>query len=85
MRGKALLFVGMIAGAIFATTPQGKKVIGDVRKNVSAAWSRPDVQRTVSNVEDTVRTRVPVVGENIADAIAKAKPATTGLDGNGAA
>lgn len=85
MRGKALLFVGMIAGAIFATTPQGKKVIGDVRKNVNAAWSRPDVQRTVSNVEDAVSTRVPVIGEDIANAIAKSKPARTGLDGNGAA
>ena len=74
MRGKGLLLIGAIAGAIFATTPQGKKVVDDAKRKVQSLWSRPDVQNTVSRVQTQVRDKVPVVGGDIADAIDKTKP-----------
>jgi len=73
MNGKGLLLVGVIAGAIFATTPQGKKVVQDVKGTVKDLWSRPDVQRTVNSAKAQVRD-VPVVGDTIADAIGKTQP-----------
>ena len=74
MRGKGMLLIGAVAGAIVATTPQGRKAVDDVMKKVQDLWSSPDVQRTVSNVQDTIRDKVPFVGENIADGIGKTKP-----------
>ncbi len=75
MRGKTLLLIGAITGAIFATTPQGRKVVGDIKNKVAGAWGRPDVQRTVSGIQDRVRDTVPVVGGPLADAMDKVKPA----------
>ena len=76
MRGKGLLLVGAaVAGAIVATTPQGRKAVDDVMKKVQEFWESPDVQSTVSNVQENVR-KVPVVGENLADVVGKTK---TGL------
>jgi hypothetical protein len=74
MRGKGMLLVGAVAGAIVATTPQGRKAVDDVVKKVQDLWASPDVQRNVSNAQDTIRTKVPFVGENIADVIGKTKP-----------
>jgi len=77
MGSRAGLLVGVIAGAIFATTPQGKKVIADVKERATDLWGRPNVQRRVSDVQATVRERVPVVGDDIADAIGRTKPAAS--------
>ena len=76
MLGKGMLLVGAaaVAGAIVATTPQGRKFVDGVMKKVQDLWESPDVQRTVSNVQDAVRTNVPFVGENLADGIGKTKP-----------
>ena len=75
MRGKGLLLIGAIAGAIFASTPQGKKVIADVTDKAKGFWASPDVQKNVSKVQSQVRD-VPYVGDTIADAIDKTKPAS---------
>lgn len=68
MGAKGLLVVGAIAGIVFAATPQGRKMIEDGRRKLQDVWSSPDVQRTVSDARDKVRS-VPVVGSTIADAI----------------
>jgi hypothetical protein len=70
------LLVGLIAGAILATTPQGRKVMDDAKKKATDMWSSPDVQKTVNDVQRQVRENVPVVGETIADGIEKTKPAS---------
>lgn len=86
MRAKGLLLIGALAGVVFAMTPQGRKVLDDVKQKATDAWARPDVQRTVSDVQDQVRS-VPVVGETIADAVDRVKPAggTGGAGGPGLA
>ena len=77
MRGRGLLLVGAIAGLVFAATPQGKKFIADATDKAQTLWKRPDVQKRVSDVQDAVRTNVPGgVGDTIADAIDKTKPAS---------
>lgn len=76
MRGALpILIVGAIAGAIFASTPQGKKVVDDVKKKAKSTWEDPNVQNTVSDIQGKVRDNVPYVGEDIADAIGRVKPA----------
>ena len=77
MRGKGMLLVGAVAGAIVATTPQGRKAVDDVMKKVQELWASPDVQRTVSNVQDGIR-KVPGVGETLADGIGKTKTTPKG-------
>ena len=74
MRALPVLIIGAIAGAIFASTPQGKKVVGDVKKKAQDVWTDPNVQNTVNDIQGKVRD-VPVVGEDIADAINRVKPA----------
>lgn len=77
MRGALpLLIIGAIAGAVFASTPQGKKVVGDVKKKAEDVWAQPNVQSTVNDIQGKVRD-VPVVGADIADAIDRVKPATS--------
>ena len=76
MRGRAGLLVGVIAGAIFATTPQGRKVIADVRERAMDLWGQPNVQKRVSDVQSQVRD-IPVVGDGIADAIGRTKPTSS--------
>lgn len=77
MRGALpLLIIGAIAGAVFASTPQGKKVVGDVKKKAEDVWAQPNVQSTVSDIQGKVRD-VPVVGADIADAIDRVKPAAS--------
>jgi len=77
MRVKGLLLVGAVAGAIFASTPQGKKFVENVKENARSLWARPDVQKTVSGIQDQVRTSVPGIGDDIADAVDGIKPATS--------
>jgi hypothetical protein len=72
MRGKGLLLIGAIAGLVFAATPQGRKVIDDVKGKAMDAWGRPDVQSRVRDVSNTVRD-VPVVGDDLADIIDKSR------------
>ena len=75
MRGALpLLIIGAIAGAIFASTDQGKKVVSDVKKKAGDVWSQDNVQSTVNDIQGKVRD-VPVVGGDIADAIDRVKPA----------
>lgn len=74
MRGKGLLIIGAIAGLVFAATPQGRKVIDDVKDRATKAWGRPDVQRRVGDVSRTVRENVPVVGDDLADIIDRSRP-----------
>ena len=74
MGARAGLLVGIVAGAIFATTPQGRKIISDVRGKAMDAWGQPTVQRRVSDVQAQVRKNVPVVGDDIADAIGRTRP-----------
>jgi hypothetical protein len=74
MRGRGLLLIGAIAGLVFAATPQGRTVIDDVKHKAADAWGRPDVQRRVGDVEQQVRKNVPVVGDDIADAINRVRP-----------
>ena len=74
MRGKGLLLIGAIAGAIFATTPRGRKVVQDVKDKAQGLWARPDVQRRVSGIQTKVRSNVPVVGGYLADAVDGVKP-----------
>ena len=76
MRGKSLMVVGAIVGALFASTPQGQKVVEQVRQGARDLWRRQDVQSTVSGLQDTVRAKVPVVGDTLADAVDKVKPAS---------
>lgn len=80
MGGKGLLLIGAIAGAIFATTPQGQKFIAETRKKAERAWSRPDVQKRVDDIQSQVRKNVPVVGDDIADVIGRTKPAQPSTD-----
>ena len=70
--------LGAIAGAIFATTPQGRKTIADIRKKAANAWAQPNLQRRVSDGQTQVRDRVPFVGNDIADAIGRTKPPAAG-------
>lgn len=74
MRGKGLILLGVIGGALFASTDRGGRVVADLKGRAQKAWSRPDVQRRVDDVQDGVRTGVPLVGGTIADAINKVKP-----------
>lgn len=73
MRGKGLLLIGAIAGLVFAATPQGRKIIDDVKGKAMDAWGRPDVQSRVGDVSDTVRRKVPGVGDDLADIIDKSR------------
>lgn len=74
---KLVFLAGAVAGAAFATTPQGKAVVEKVSAQVSRLWGRPQVQRVVSNASDEVRKRVPVVGRDIADKIDGATPSSS--------
>lgn len=81
MKSRGLLLLGALAGIVFAMTPQGRKVIDDVKDKALDAWGRPDVQRRVSDVQSTVRKNVPVVGETLADAVDRVKPSSAGSSG----
>lgn len=73
---RLLIIIGAIAGAAIASTPQGRKTIDDLLKRGRTQWRQPGVQRFVSDAQDDIRAKVPVVGDTIADAIDKTKPAT---------
>lgn len=85
MKSRGLLLVGALAGIVFAMTPQGRKVIDDVKEKALDAWGRPDVQRRVRDVQATVRERVPVVGDTLADAVDRVTPGAGGTGGEGLA
>lgn len=77
MRGKTLLLIGAVAGAIFATSPRSRKVVEDLKGKAQGVWRRPDVQRRVSGIQSQVRRNVPVVGGLVSDAVDGIKPTTT--------
>lgn len=74
---KLVFLAGAVAGAAFATTPQGKSVVEKVSTQVKRLWERPQVQKVVSNASSEVRKRVPGVGDDIADTIDDATPASS--------
>ncbi len=75
---KLVFLAGAVAGAAFASTPQGKSVVDNVSAQVKRLWERPQVQKVVRNASGEVRKRVPVVGDDIADTIdAAPKPTPT--------
>ncbi len=74
MHGKNALVVGLIAGVIIGNTKQGREAFRTVADRASKLWADDRVQDRVGDLQTQVK-KVPVVGENLSDAIDKAKPA----------
>jgi len=74
MRGTGALVVGIIAGVAIGNTKQGRAAFREVGKRLTTLWNDDRVQDRVSDLQSQVK-KVPVVGDDLSDAIDKAKPA----------
>jgi hypothetical protein len=74
MHGKNALVVGIIAGVVIGNTKQGREAFRAVADRASKLWADDRVQDRVGDLQKQVK-KVPVVGDDLSDAIDKAKPA----------
>lgn len=80
MYGKLLFAVGLGAGYLFGTS-RGRKDFEKFKRNVSAAWLDPRVQKVAKRASAFAEENVPL-GEKVteaADAATKAARATVGV------
>jgi gas vesicle protein len=77
MRGKSALLVGIIIGVVVGNTRQGRAAFRSVGERVSGIWQDRRVQERVDDIQAQLKERVPVVGDDIAEAIDRVKPAKT--------
>jgi hypothetical protein len=75
MPGKAALLVGVVIGVIIGNTRQGRAAFRSAGERVSRAWNDTRVQQRVDDIQTQVKERIPVVGDDIAEAIDRVKPA----------
>ena len=75
MRGKSALLVGIIIGVVVGNTRQGRAAFRSVGERVSGIWQDRRVQERVEDIQAQLKERVPVVGDDIAEAIDRVKPA----------
>jgi len=73
MSGKLLFLAGLAVGFVVGAR-QGRGAYERLKARASDLWGDPKVQRGVSRAQETIRDRVPVVGDKVADAVDAAKP-----------
>jgi hypothetical protein len=75
MRGKSALLIGIVVGVVLGNTRQGRSAFRAAGERVSRLWNDSRVQQRVDDIQAQVKERVPVVGDEIAEAIDRVKPA----------
>jgi hypothetical protein len=77
MNGKLVFAAGLAVGFVLGAR-QGRGAYDKLTARVQRTWNDPAVQRRVSDAQDVIREKVPVVGEKVSDAIDAAKSKTSG-------
>lgn len=84
MRGKSALLVGIIIGVVLGNTRQARAAFRAAGERVAGVWQDSRVQDRINDIQAQLKERVPVVGDDIAEAIDRVKPAkpaaSTGTD-----
>ncbi len=70
MQGKIMFALGAAVGYVFGTRT-GRQGYERLKKQASDFWQNERVQRTVQDVEDFAKDKIPVVGEKVSDVTEK--------------
>jgi hypothetical protein len=72
MQGKLMLVAGLAVGYVVGTR-RGRDGYDQLTSRAKSLWGNPRVQKTVGDAQQVVKSKVPVVGRAISDAVDEAK------------
>ena len=73
MKARVILLVGVVAGVIYANTPQGRRTYRAARARLEQLWGSPSVQSGVGAIQKSAKS-VPGIGPELSGIIRSARP-----------